>query len=131
MSALPPKADITEMSAKCHKQTFGVSYSITSSASARKRGRNSEAKRLGGLKIDHKLKLRWLHDRKISRLFAFEDPAGTKVEGKCLIPSRQRLLRSTLLRWNPVRDATSSQAHIDKLSGFTSSGFLRCPLITQ
>ena len=38
--------------------------------------RHGETERLGGLKIDDQLELRWLHDWKIGRLFALEDAAG-------------------------------------------------------
>ena len=61
MSALPPKADMCgatqEMSAFCQERT--CAYSITSSAraSSERRG-NREAKRLGGLHIEHGLVFR-------------------------------------------------------------------------
>jgi hypothetical protein len=40
------------------------------------RWRNFEAERLGRLEIDDELKLGWLHDRQVGRLFALEDTAG-------------------------------------------------------
>jgi hypothetical protein len=39
-----------------------------------------EAKRLGGLEIDHQLERGRLHDRQIGRLGAFEDLAGVKAD---------------------------------------------------
>jgi hypothetical protein len=39
-------------------------------------GRDCQAKGLGSLEVDDELKLGWLHDRQVGRLFAVEDTAG-------------------------------------------------------
>jgi hypothetical protein len=51
-------------------------YSMTSSARARKRGRNTETERLCGFQIDDELGLHGLVDRQLGRLFAFQDSPG-------------------------------------------------------
>ena len=47
---------------------------MTSGASATS---SAAAERLGRLEIDDELKLGWLDDRQVGRLFALEDTAGT------------------------------------------------------
>src|SRR5256885_2485950 len=42
--------------------------------------RKAEAERLGGIEVDHELKLGCLHDRKVARLLALEDAAGIDAD---------------------------------------------------
>ena len=55
-------------------------YSITSSAMASRPGGNHKAKRLGGLEIDHELKLGRLQHRQVRRLLAFENSTGIDAD---------------------------------------------------
>src|SRR5580704_9613146 len=55
--------------------------------SGEERGRNAEAERLGGLEVDHQLKLSRLHDRQVGRLIAFEDAAG--IDADLAVPVRK------------------------------------------
>ena len=49
---------------------------MTSSARASSDERDGQAKRLGGLEVDHQFEFRGLLDRQVGRLLAFENAAG-------------------------------------------------------
>ena len=75
MSALISKADIKAVARDVRSVPKAdiAGYSITSSARARSVGRHRDAKRAGGLHIDHKFERGRLLHRHVGRLFALEN----------------------------------------------------------
>ena len=63
------------MSQRCQERKSTVSFDYLVGEREHPR-RNCEAKRLGGLEIDHELKLGRLYDWQVGRLGAFENPAS-------------------------------------------------------
>src|SRR6516164_2840589 len=63
------------MSALCQKQTWAASLDHLVGRSEQIWW-NGKAERLGGVEIDHKLKLAGPHNWQVGRFLAFENPAG-------------------------------------------------------
>src|SRR5208282_338320 len=72
------------------------------------RGRNFKTKRLRGLKVDHQLKRRWLHDRQVGGLRAFQNPA--RVDTSLTIGDR------------PIRSVTDKTAGRGELAEWVNCG---------